>query len=393
MACGPYYPYGEDVRFSLLDPSLFELNGYEAFIYSANGIPGYEPEAQQLGRAENIELWYQWAECKASKEDIEKAVYQFDEYPDLNEQNNSFLAYLSSKKAARAYLKFAQECSPFNRSLQDPWEREEEDVDSRRQKRIDTAIKRMGEVQDLALKRRYAFLAIRLAYYQGRADLVSSVWNQLFKGQQTKDILYHWSLYFKTELDPIDAQRNLQAAQVFVNAPDKRFKVRLSFDTNVPTDMVMELVENDQDRAAVWLIEGVGKQGKNLDALKEIYRLAPDHPGLEFLLLREVNKLEDWIYTPYYTEFYPAMYPEDRPYPDNTSLMYQRLQGDRAYAKEVLAWVSSVKAKKRPQPLLWQMSKASLLHMTESPAKALKVIKRIEKKGGMILASSIGCSK
>jgi hypothetical protein len=381
MACGPYYPYGEDIRFTFFEPSFFELNGFEAFVYSADRIPAFEPAAQQLGRAENIELWYQWAECKASKEDIEKAVYQFDEEIDLNERNNSFLAYLASKKEAQSYLRFAQECSPFNRSLQDPWERNADDLVDGRQERIDEAIKRMGAVQDLALKRRYAFLAIRLAYYQGEVETLTSVWEQVFAGHQTKDILYYWSLFFKTMLDPIDAQRNLQAAQVFANAPDKRFMVRFSYATNIPLEMTLDLVKNDQDRVAVLLMEGIRNQGRNLEGLKAMYRLSPDHPGLEFLLIREINKLEDWIYTPHYTEFFPATYPKGQPYPDNVNLMYQRLKDDRMYAGEVLDWISSVKSKKRAQPLLWEMSKAGLLHMTESYKKALKVIRRMEKKG------------
>src|SRR5690606_14443796 len=60
------------------------------------------------------------------------------------------------------------------------------------------------------------------------------------------------------------------------------------------------------------------------------------------LTLREINKLEDWVLTPYYSEFEPST-PMNWDYDSDAKQTRERMVKDRAYATEFSNWMKSVK--------------------------------------------------
>ena len=94
-----------------------------------------------------------------------------------------------------------------------------------------------------------------------------------------------------------------------------------------------------------------------------------------------MNKLEDWIYTPYFTSFKPSMegsyedswQEELKPYPA------ERLRQDREYALEILNFINSADLKTVENPLLWKICRAYLNLMTENYSASINEISTLLK--------------
>lgn len=381
LACGPYYPYGEDIRFVLLKPETFHYPDFKLFSYAASIF--YDPE-YRLGSSvpdstdENIDLW--WKRCKKIPllKDVYRAVYLSD---DINFPGspNTFISYLHKTKDIDVigYLNFAQKCVPLNSILNDPWERNESAILPQRTKLINEALKAANNIKDEDLKSRYAFLAIRLAYYNSDREIIRKIYDQYFLNRKNKNIIDYWSMYFMAFVEPNEVKRNYYTAQVFLHAPDKRFGIFFMYDKKLSVAKTLTFATDAEEKAAVWMMSAFRKPGKCLDILKQIYFLKPNLEGLSFLLLREVNKLEDWIYTPYYTNFSPSL--EADPW-EVSFYPAQRIQNDRIYARGLLNFIDSADLKKVENPLLWRTAKAYLHYMVQDFETSLNEISTLLKE-------------
>ncbi len=380
-ACGSYYPYGEDVRFNLLNPKCFNLNNYTLFNYTSllyyydtyGGVSDENANGTQSGKQANILLWQQRCGNKPTLQDIYETVYNDPLIIADKKDANSFIRYLSVNKDFEAieYLNFAKSCEFYNISYDDPWERHETVKIPERNELIERAQSAINRLKDEDLKSRYAFLAIRLAYYDGNKDVIRKLYKAIFEKSHRKDIIYYWSTYFYCLSIENSPYRNYLFAQVFASAPDKRFMTCQYTDRKIPIAEVLQQTANPLEQSAIYLLYGVRNPAQGLPALQQIYENNPAFDGLDFLLLREVNKLEDWICSPYYTELGPSMYKdshttgwwEAREQEYNPDIMLQRSVEDRQYAREVLDFISKADFRKVQNPALWQTAKAYLLFM------------------------------
>jgi len=364
----------------MLMPEKEQFKGFGSFYYSTTYFHPQEHDVSTDGPDEgqrmNIDLWRKRCRNVPSVADVHAAIYLHDEEIFDPQSNNGFMRYLYAHKDddAIAYLKFAVKCSSLNTHMDDPWERYEHVSLPHRTKLIEEAKERIKVLKDEDLRLRYAFLAIRLAYYNRETSEIDALYNEHFRGRSKKNIIDHWSMYFKALVHPKGAQRNYMAAQVFLNAPDKRFMIHNIFDRTVPIEEVLSLARDDKEKSAIWLLTGIRTPGKALECISQMYKLTPQSEGLAFLLLREVNKLEDWIYTPHYTNFNPSLIREE----SGHSIMQTRIGDDRAYAKELLNLISNADLRKVAEPGMWSVVEAYLLVMTENHAGALDVAGKIK---------------
>jgi hypothetical protein len=380
FACGPYYPFGDDIRFTLLKPGIFSYPGFIEFSYTASLFysPGYKNDFSPSidTRDSNIELWLKRCKNIPSYSDTYNAIYVLGDEINNPNLSNSFIRYLhkTSDLEAIKYLNFAKKCSAYNSIMDDPWERKENANIPKRVQLINQALNIAKTLTDEDIKMRYAFLAIRLAYYNDDFINIKNTYFQYFSNRKTKNIIDYWSMYFMTFTETDSIKRNYYASQVFYFAPDKRVNIFHFYNKNVPVEKTFEYAENPEEKIAVLMMEGFKKTGKNLDVLKNLYSLKPDSKGLSFLLLREVNKLEDWIYTPYYTNFTPSLEEsgywrgDQKPYPES------RIKEDQSYAENLLSFVNSVNINKVENPVLWQTVKSYLSYMTKKYDTALNEI-------------------
>ena len=118
--------------------------------------------------------------------------------------------------------------------------------------------------------------------------------------------------------------------------------------------------------------------------LKEIYANSYKSKILSFLLLREINKIEDWVYTPYYTNYLPSIEFANSWYDSkiivSTNSLRERSERDRVYAQQVLDFVNSVDLAKVENVVLWKSVQIQLLFLTKNYQECLKKIESFEKQ-------------
>jgi hypothetical protein len=381
FACG-FYPYGEELRFSFLNPERFGYYSYSEFNYSANS---FEPKSVYRDNDiyPNSKLWFDYCHGKAPYQSIDEAVYDLP----LEEMNihskNEMVKYLFkiSDFEAINYLKFAKNCEFFNSWMDDPWERNEVMALPKRTKLLNQAIQLSKNTKNEEIRLRYTFLAIRLAFYNQDFDKIRTLYDSVFKAKTQRNILDYWSLYFRAIAEVDKPLANFYAAQVFVNAPEKRFMIAQYYDSKVPVASVLKYAKTNEERANVYLLGGIKKHDKSLEYLQKVYLYNPKFEGLNFLLLREINKIEDWVFTPYYSLFSPSV--ETNAFWDAEEISMQnvlrRVATDRAYAAQVLQFVNQVDLTKVIHPEFWKIYKAHLLFITKDYGQSLELIGQMEK--------------
>ncbi|MFL9833840.1 hypothetical protein [Chryseobacterium terrae] len=382
-ACG-FYPYGEDLRFSFLNQNNFSFQSYSSFYYSALS---FEQERNLINpNLDNEKLWRKYCDNKVLLTDISAVLDHFS-FSEIHENSaNPFLQYLYSKKDIEAinYLKFAKNCEYFNTWQDDPWERNENTADAKRDDLLNKAKILALKSKRTDFKKRYAFLALRLAFYKKDMKSIEKIYSQYFSADKTDDIIDIWALYFKSISENNLALKNLYFAKVFAASPEKRFVSWQYFAPKIQVDEVLNLSQNKKDKANVLLLYGLYNPDKNLENIKQIYNENSKFDGLNFLLYRELQKLENWVFTPYYSLFSVSIM-EDFGYDSNdfenrnTLKILERSEIDRQYAKEVLEFIDSVDLTKVENPNFWKFARAELLLMTKNYSESLNQIAELEK--------------
>lgn len=380
FACG-FYPYGEELRFSFFRMADVRYYSYAEFDYSANS---FTPKSvyRNFELLPNEKLWLNYCNNQVPVSDIRIVLSELGSKDIVSGSKNKWLQYLYKNKDYEAlnYLKFAKKCEFFNSWMEDPWERNEVMVLPKRTKTMNEAIRLSGEAQKEEIKFRYAFLAIRLAFYNQDFEALRKVYDSVFKIRNNQNILDYWSLYFRSMAETEPALANFYAAQVFVNAPDKRFMIAQVYDSKVSLNSVLKFAKNDKEKANVYLLAGIKKHDKTIDYIEKVYGYNPNSEGLNFLLLREINKIEDWVFTPYYSLFSPSIETNNWEY-EETSIqnILNRVEKDRVYAAKVLQFVAKTDLNKVADPQFWKTCKAYLLFVTKDYESSLSLVRELEK--------------
>ena len=380
FACG-FYPYGEELRFSFFNPKIAGYKSYSEFYYSANT---FEPKDiyDEFDKMPNEVLWVSYCKNKVSYKSVEEVLQSFSQ-GDINpETNNEMLRYLYKIKDYEAinYLKFAKNCEFFNSWVDDPWERNEAMALPQRTKLLNQAIKLSQSTANKTLQFRYTFLAIRMAFYNRDLQKIKMLFDTVYQVKLDKDVLYYWSLYFRTLAEEDKALANFYAAQVFVNSPDKRFMISQQFNNEVAIDDVLKYAKTNKEKANVYLLAAIKKHDKSLEYIKKVYEYQSNFEGLSFLLLREVNKIEDWVFTPYYSLFEPSV--TTNSYWDNEENsitdVLKRVETDREYASQLLDFINSVDLTSVENQTFWKTCKAYLLYITKDYKASLTLLEELK---------------
>jgi len=380
LACG-FYPFNEDVRFHLLEPNAFGYRDFAPFCFTTQRfaeVPELAPKADTLVDG-NILQWGEYCRGKVLTADIATAVYElpFYEFDDHAHSTNPMVCYLQAKHdtAALYYLRFAKQVEGYNSFTADPWERTENATLPMQQKKIEEAIAQAMKSRHSELQTRYAFLAIRMAYYNSDTATAKAIWRRFFEKRRLHWTIDYWAMHFRALSEGDSALRNYYAAQVFYHAPDKRKQI-FQYYTKIPVKEYLHYAKNNKECAAVWLYEGVHNPGRALPEIKAMCRYAPHDPALGFLLLREMSKLEDWIYTPTYTYFSPTLR-EDRWEENKVPRNFRNVPRDRAYAAELRHIVTTHAVCNRENSALWQLSSAYLAAIAHEYSTALHILANV----------------
>lgn len=384
LACG-YSPYGEDIRYSLLNPDYFNYSNYKAFYYNAN-LWGFDYDKNATNYKTNYEAnildWYDFANKKVPIAAIEYFNFNLTLTDIHPKSNNEFINYLyqNKKTEAIAYLKIAKNCEAINTFFEtDTWERNTVENTKNRSLLLDKLIQITKKEQNPYFKRKYAFLTIRLAYYAENMEVISTVFETNFKDGK-KDYLYNWSLFFYC-FTKSNAEAMVDVAYLMANCPEKKYASYYYFHQNFIIETALKLAKNKTEIANVYAYASIQKADKNLAYLKEIYKNNPKSEILGFLILREINKIEDWVYTPYYSNYSPSLEYDWEGGADKitTETLRNRSENDRLYALEVLNFINSIEMNKTQNPLVWESAQINLQFITRNYKDCLQKIASFEK--------------
>lgn len=375
-ACG-YTPFGEDIRYSLFKPDYFSYSHYKAFYYNAN-LWGFDydrnPNNYSTNTEPNILDWYAFTRKNVSIKAIEEFNYNLT-LTDINPKNgNEFIKYLyqNKKTDAIAYLKIAKNCEAVNTIfVEDVWERNEDANTKEREVLLDKLIEITKKENNLYFKRKYAFLTIRLAYYADKNDVIKTVFENNFKASK-KDYLYNWSLFFYT-FTKSGGESMVNVANLMANCSEKGYASYYYFHNEFKIAEALLQAKNFTEIANVYAYASIQKVDKSLQYLKEIYKNNPKSEILGFLLLREINKIEDWVYTPYYSNYSPSLEfdwsGDDK---ITTETLRNRSENDRLYAQEVLNFIQTIDLKTTQNPLIWESAQINLQFITRNYTACLQ---------------------
>jgi hypothetical protein len=382
-SCGPFSPDYVDFQLHLFRPELFSRAPFWGFEYSYYGFDEYaeSPDSAaenrtEFSRNQNIRLWASYIGNQAEESKIYFAVYNMSPDEIHPESQNDFICtlYEQGKLEATEYLKFAIAVSLLSSeesSSSDPWEKGNKASLSYRDKFIEIAQKSISTCKDAEIIRRYAFQCIRLAYYNGNSESASSCFNEYFDGHACKDIIDYWALYYIAMLEEDTSKRNFMLSQVFSNAADKMYISSHHYGKGMSIQEVLAHADSNIEKANVYVLRAFKNSGKAMDELKAIYELHPNSEALPFLVLREINKLEDWILTPYYTRAGVYRIDENKV----ESSIDKGLRIDRQYAANLLQWLTKIKLKDKT---LWQCARIDLHFLLRNFERSIALIQTVQ---------------
>ncbi len=345
FACGPMYPYGDDVRMSLISPFLQNSSGFEHFRLTTQLY--YTPEIsyfQKINNSENISLWFDFFKGTVSKADLYELIYE-TKLSDvkIKVQYNPIYAAVKKDKEAYFYILFAISSSNFNGDNLDPWEREpfSKKLIKSRKKQIKKAISLSKKTTNAILKRRYNYLAIRMSYYGGFSDDIKKMYFQNFASKSPEDAIDYWSMFFYAMVCDSERETALKFASVFANSSEKRYAVQLNAFRAFPLDKLISEISDSQEKANILAWYTSSSLNHNSFQLDQIYSLDPKNKCLPFLIEREIEKIEDWILTPYYSNF-EYSFSGNSLNKETENYVKKRVEEDRKYALTFRDWLLKI---------------------------------------------------
>ena len=326
-ACG-YIENPWETQMMMFRAQLPNMQALQMFYYTQNLYYTTEPDPQQNDRFRNCSEWQNQLGESVSWDDIYVILYKTD--PDefieaYNNKNikttypkNTFTERLSipANKDLMDYLLFAKKVEETDRFISsgpfESWSYNYDETDkksafARKGKYYTEASAYLKNLKNPFLKERYAYQVCRLGYQLKKYESVEQTYDTYFKKLKSgAGLMNVWSLLFKAlSVDALGGKQeaNQLYATVFDHCDEKKFRCvqMFNFKEEVPSDIDAHL------QGVMYAMQMLNYPGRALDSLKVIYNLDAKSEYFPFLIMREINKLEDWILTPeYYVSNYSA---------------------------------------------------------------------------------------
>lgn len=217
---------------------------------------------------------------------------------DYRLEKNTFAQYLDRNKCFETidYLIFAKRCEPYVVRPQ-AWGKGKLPVNNM-QRLIDLGKRVFMRTESHYIKLRYAYQLIRLAHYAQDYEQTLELYDFLMpKIDNAPSIIEDWILGHKAGAMMALGQ-NVEAsylyAKIFGKCPSKRESAFRSFKikTDEEWHQCLLLCEDNPERANLYVLRANGENAIILEELKKIYDLDPKNENLEFLMVKEIQKLE-----------------------------------------------------------------------------------------------------
>ncbi len=308
---------GDWFGYSDFAPENFADKSYTPLFYAPYDMfyeIGYDYNHINRFRDEIMEDWKNYLKDNLSEKYISYFLYDKKSesvvsglygYVSKNEKGNVYHAWstkinLNSKevKGFLEFLYYAKEIEKSSVNEFDYWDYENKEESPLVDETTINKLKgRYNAISDPFLKNRYWFQILK-AYFYSKTKSEAIAFFEETKNEVPKNTLYYRALSYIAGINYRSgnyAQSNYLFSQVFDNCPSMRTTAAYNFHPQNETDwnQALNLAKNANEKAALWALLGYYvDEGR---AIKEIYKLNPKNPHLDYLLTRLINKTEQSI--------------------------------------------------------------------------------------------------
>ena len=360
-ACGFWIP-SNDYRFWLLQPDLTNEADLTPFFFGSRYLydEGAYPVTENYVR-QNVQEWLTEIKGQALAKDIDTLLNAtdpqifFDKQKQLAKEN-SFVRFLLHPQNSELYryVTLSKKVEQIA-AHPDPWE-EDEFPNNNIGDVIKETLAFYTKTHSPFIKLRLAYQLMRLYARNGEFDKIPPVYDNWVERVRTTSWVKSAALYEKA-IHADGLTRNYLLSKVF-DRGDYHQQFCLQFINTAKIDSTLLMAKNKHERNILLVMKVFNHVGRSLSAIKDIYQSEPGYKELPFLLLREINKVEDWLVTAKLTDFgKPAYYGDDGwddySYPDSAAANFKK---DKQYANELYNFLLQViKDGKCKQPALLQL--------------------------------------
>ncbi|MBO9563731.1 MAG: hypothetical protein J7621_13195 [Niastella sp.] len=323
IGCAGGEPDPYDYFVSFFNRNNADAKGYEPFYYTNYQFLYQEKEPVETADLTSAE----WAgygnnsftvnDARAfvvdyTRKDLSSLYYHLEknqplQVPDSVKNNGMTKWFMNSKDLeALGYILYAKQVEPNVTGGWTTWDPIERDT-AKMGKLIKNGQQLYAVAKNNAIKLRFAYQVIRLAHYSQRYEDCLRWYEELVKPNTTPSVLHDLSLGLKAGA-LMRTNRKAEAAvmfsQLFSKSELKRVSNYMSFDWCVKRfdeknrNDLQALCKTNEDKANLLGLFALGSNRNELNTLKKIYQLSPNAALLEILATREVNKLEEYYFTP-----------------------------------------------------------------------------------------------
>jgi len=307
-------PY--DYFTSFFHPDIQGEKDFGAFYFTDYHFT-YSNEEPASEAAINSAEWAAYLGNNVKSADVEKIMYKldsagkehayhfFDQDPPVADSlaSSKFLWTLKNEEhtAARKYYQFAIEAELLGQSNYDYWDPAPRDTATL----INTATEAQevaNEEKDSFLKLRYFYQAQKLNHYAGKYAEAKSIYEDHIAKTSSSSHVKGWALALKAG-EERKLGDTIQAAylfsKVFAGYPERRVQAYRNYHyIAAPFKEVLALARTSEEKANLYAIEGFANPEIDTDYLEQVYKNAPSSSLVGVLLVREINKLEQYYLTP-----------------------------------------------------------------------------------------------
>ena len=352
-ACGFYVSPGE-YRFWLLQPDLTNQPDLTPFFFASTYL--YRQDAHPVpdpSVRKNIAEWYQHIQRAAPETDIDSLLNNTDPQAFFDQgekiaRRNLFLRYLlrPENKDLYDYVVISKKVEQIAADP-DPWE-ENRFPAAAINKVIEEAAFLQKRSHSLFIRFRTAFQLIRLYGYNRQPALINKEYNAHISPVETDSWIKTAALYQKA-LNGNPSEYEYLLSKVFDRGGYNRSSCLIKFRRSNYYH-ALQHARNAHERTVLYTMQVLNHPGRCLPYIRTIYQTEPGYKEIPFLLLREINKVEDWLVTNQVTDFSPAVYHGSYWWNTYGRENYNKAvnyQADKAYANSLRELIESIIREKK----------------------------------------------
>lgn len=398
-SCGP--ELGNDATmFLLFQRNMPQDRAFTPFYYAQKYLYDITPDPQHTDQARNCAEWQAVTGSNVRIKDIRLVQYSVSPSAFLKAyrtnswtslEGNTFIKWLLKPRNADKleYFAFAKQAEAICGTDIDDWDRYEKMAKYNFEELANTARQRVTATSGF-LQQRYAFQAMKLMYYNrfygadspAKANPYLGELERYYKkylsGRQT--VAADWALsYYAADLETADRQGAMLKA--FHRTDEKKVQAYLDLPASQLPALLRRL-KSPQLREACYALMALKTPGRAIDLVKNVYALNPESHYLPILISREVNKLEDWIWSPQMRGFQSQIREyTDTAYSDSwkadDAMTRKNRAKDEVYLEQVRQAIMDMAAAKQKDKDFMQLTLVHLYHLQGRFADAQPILQQL----------------